>query len=498
MRRLAAILALAVALPAALAFGLGASGGEGGYKVRAIFDNVAAAVPGEDVKVAGAKVGVIESMDVTPDNKAAVVLRIDEPGFERFHQDARCTIRPQSLIGEKFVECEPGTPDSPELETIPDGQPGAGQHLLPVERTSSPVDLDLVNDVMRLPYRQRLSILLSELGTGLAGRGGELNAVIHRANPALRETDRVIEILARQNRVLADLARDSDTALAPLARERRRVSGFVQQANRTAEATAERRDDIERALQRLPHVLPELRSTLSDLGSFADQTTPVARDLGRAAPDLDRFLRRLGPFSRAAVPGLRSLSQATDVGGPALDRSRPLLEDLRDFSGQLRPLSLDLDELTRSLDKTGAIERAMDYLFFQVAAINGFDGISHYLRAGLIVNTCSVYATAPTPSCNANFTSTRAVRAASASGRIDPQLAATRRAIADAQASDGGPSARPAPRGNTFERIFTPQDPRIERERERALERIRKGARLPAPKSGQEALLDYLLGSDAR
>ena len=44
----------------------------------------------------------------------------------------------------------------------------------------------------------------------------------------------------------------------------------------------------------------------------------------------------------------------------------------------------------------------MDYVFYQVAAINGFDSFGHYLRAGLIVNTCSTYATDPAPGCTAN------------------------------------------------------------------------------------------------
>ena len=73
--------------------GLGADGGGDGYEVRAIFDNVASAVPGEDVKVAGAKVGVIESMDVTDDKKAAVVLQIDDDALHALpHRtpSARC------------------------------------------------------------------------------------------------------------------------------------------------------------------------------------------------------------------------------------------------------------------------------------------------------------------------------------------------------------------------------------------------------------------------
>ena len=63
-------------------------------------------------------------------------------------------MRPQSLIGEKFVECEPtqaraaGAEPPPKLEQIKSG-PGKGQYLLPVENTSKAVDLDLINNIMR-------------------------------------------------------------------------------------------------------------------------------------------------------------------------------------------------------------------------------------------------------------------------------------------------------------------------------------------------------------
>ncbi len=105
--------------------------------VRAIFDNAGFVVPGEDVKVAGVKVGKVDSLDVTPEFKAAVVLRIDDPGYRDFRRDASCIIRPQSLIGEKFVECEPtqkravGTEPPPSLRKLDRG-PGEGQYFLPV------------------------------------------------------------------------------------------------------------------------------------------------------------------------------------------------------------------------------------------------------------------------------------------------------------------------------------------------------------------------------
>src|SRR3954454_21334277 len=118
MRRLVAIVLLAVGIPTVLALGLGAKTDGGGYQVVAIFDNAAYAVPGEEVRVAGQKVGQIDSLDIAFERKAAVTFSIDEAGFSPFHKDAHCTIRPQSLIGEKYVECTPGSTKSPELDVI--------------------------------------------------------------------------------------------------------------------------------------------------------------------------------------------------------------------------------------------------------------------------------------------------------------------------------------------------------------------------------------------
>ena len=239
MRRIAAVTFVLVAASVLALFAAGAGDSSGSYKVRAIFDNAGFVIPGEDVKVAGVKVGQIDSLDVTRDFKAVVVLDVQDPGYQDFRSDAHCEVRPQSLIGERFVECTPtqkravGAPLPAPLKKIGDG-PGKGQFLLPVTHTSKAVDLDLINDIMRRPYAERFSLIVNELGSGLAGRGTELAAVLKRANPALREVDEVLKLLASQNRVLSDLARDSDTALAPLARERKHVSSFIEQSSQVA------------------------------------------------------------------------------------------------------------------------------------------------------------------------------------------------------------------------------------------------------------------------
>jgi ABC-type transporter Mla subunit MlaD len=496
MRRIFAIGTVSACAVAAVVIGTGAADDSGaGYEVRAIFDNVSGAVEKEDVKIAGARVGAIKELDVTDDKKAVVVLEIEEPGFAPFRADARCTIRPQSLIGEKFVECDPGRSDQPELEEVPEGEEGEGQAMLPLERTSSPVDIDLINNIMRLPYRQRLGLLINEFGTALAGRGAELNEVIHRANPSLREADEVLKILARQNRTLARLAVDSDTALEPLARERARVADFIVQANETAQASAERRDDLSATFERLPRFLEELKPTMEELGALSDEMTPVIADLGDAAPDLNRFILALGPFSRQSVPSLESLGDAVEVGGPALKDTEPLLEDLTDFGKDAAPVSKNLDRLLTSFDKTGGIERLMDYIFFQVTAINGFDSLSHYLRAGLIASTaCSFYATVIAFGCESTFgeAEVSGASARKASAKVEPHIPETS-LRKDAAGDDTSSLA------DTLDQITQLENPQTVDQREAELERVREGVKNgpQGPYEGQKnPFLDYLLGND--
>ena len=107
---------------------LAGGGGSNGYVVRGIFDSGGFMVAGEEVRVAGATVGEIESVGVTMPGevdgykngkpisvpgKAVIAMKIEDPGFQDFRSDASCLIRPQSLIGEKFVDCRPTLPRAP-------------------------------------------------------------------------------------------------------------------------------------------------------------------------------------------------------------------------------------------------------------------------------------------------------------------------------------------------------------------------------------------------
>jgi ABC-type transporter Mla subunit MlaD len=413
MRRIALIMVLATAAAVLAVVGTGAAGGKAPvYNVRAIFDNAAFAVSGEDVRIAGANVGSIQSLDVTHDNKAAVTISIGDPRFTPFYANATCAIRPQSLIGERYVDCEPGSSSQAPLHKIESG-PGKGSYYLPVTQTSSPIDSDIVQDIYQEPIRERFALILNELGIGLAARGQDLNATIRRANPALGQTDQVLKILAGQNRDLANLARDSDTVLAPLAKVQREIAGFVTNANTTSVASAARARDIQRSFQLFPQFLRQLRPLMVSLENLAKQGTPLMADLGQSASALGRQFQNLTPFAKAARPALIALGNSSQKSQGPLVASIPLAKRLNNLGTQAVPSAKKLDTLTASLDKTGAIEQLMSLLYAGVSAANTFDSSGHIVRVEPMVGSCTTYDVRPVLGCTANFTGPGTVASAS-------------------------------------------------------------------------------------
>jgi phospholipid/cholesterol/gamma-HCH transport system substrate-binding protein len=405
-----------------------AGGSNGSYTVRAIFDDAGFLISGENVKVDGVTVGTVGSVTPTPQAKAAVVLNITNPGFKDFRSDASCKISPQSLIGEKYVDCLPtqprveGSPLPPPLKKIPSGREGAGDYLLPVQNTSSPVDVDLLGDIQRLPERQRFTIILNELGAGLAGRGSDLSEVVKRANPALQELDRVLSILANENHVLAKLAVDSDKALAPLAKVSGRVADFIKQANTVSQASAATRGSLAQNLKDFPPFLKQLGPAMERIQRFAEQTTPTFTDLKAAAPGIDKVFTSLPAFSKSTEQFTANLGKTSKVSGPALVATKPLLKRLQTLGGAAVPFTSNFASLLESLRNTGGLERILDFIFTGAGASNGYDALGHFLRAEAVANACLTYTTTPSPNagCRRRFFSSGTSATASAASTGHP------------------------------------------------------------------------------
>jgi phospholipid/cholesterol/gamma-HCH transport system substrate-binding protein len=435
-RKLITAALVAAAVVAVVLIASGASGG--GYTVRGVFDNGGFMVQGEQVRVAGANVGEIKSVTVSMPGeidsykdgkpqavpgKAVIEMEITDPGFRDFRSDASCLIRPQSLIGEKFVDCRPtlprapGSPPPPSLKKIPSGQPGAGEYLLPLENNSTSVDPDLINNIQTLPYAQRFRLILNELGAGLAGRGSDIEEVVKRANPVLRDVDRLFGILAAQRNQLAQLASDSEEILRPLSLARAHVAGFIANSGAAAQASSERGPELEASLRKFPRFLREFRLTMRSLQGFSDAATPVFNDLGKAAPSLTDATRTLTPFSEASTVALKSLGATGEVAGPLLREADPIVRKTTELAKSGAAPTTNLAKFFVSIEKTKGWDGLVELIYNTTATINGFDQYGHFVRSLVTLTNCTDYVAGKggTSSCVARFTGPNAGISGSAS-----------------------------------------------------------------------------------
>jgi virulence factor Mce-like protein len=399
MRKLlTTVLVLAVA--AGVVFGLTGAGGQGPDKphFRVVLDNAFGIVAGADMKVAGVRAGKVSKLSVDKKtHKAIVDFDITKDGFGSLRKDVFCESRPQSLIGEYYIDCKPGT----------DPQKLANGATIPVEQTSSTIPLDLVNNILRQPYRERLGIILDELGAGVAGRAPDINDIIRRASPALRETDKVLAKLAKQNQTLKQLVTDADTVITDLARNKKNVGRFVVEAKQTAATSAERRADIQAGLQRLPTFLSELKPTMADLGEAADTNTPVLQNLNASADQLTTFLQQLKPLAESTQVNLRSLAEASRKGRPAVKAAQPVVSELDKATKKVPEVANNgaivlehLNDRKHAVEKdprsphgqgyTG-FEAILQWVFDQSQAINIYDKNGYMLKVNLFHSKCSDY-----------------------------------------------------------------------------------------------------------
>jgi virulence factor Mce-like protein len=407
-------------------------GTSSGYRFDAIFDTAQGMVAGQDVKVAGVRVGTIVGVHLTSDLKARMELQIDRR-FAPFHDDASCRILPEGLISENYVECEPGTSTAPSLALGAGGVP-----TVPVTRTAEPVTLQQLLNIFASPTSDRLALMLNDLGVATAGQGENINAILRRANPALAQARRVLTIIDAQRRQIATAVGQSDQVLTQLAAGKTKVRSFVDNAATTAETTAAHRTALAASVQRLPALLTGIRRSFPALNDFSASATPLLSDLRAAAPSLTTLTTALPRFITAAAPAIRALGPAAAVGIAAAHTAGPVVADLNVFASRAGPAAKLLDQLLISLRDRGAIESILDFVYGLSVAGGTYDSLAHMATIDLLVPPCLSNQAAA--GCDANFhrpaatapsatatASARASTAATAAG--DPQSASPLRGL---------------------------------------------------------------------
>jgi virulence factor Mce-like protein len=312
------------------------------YDVSAQLPNADQLVAGNEVRIGGFRVGVVN--DITPAREdagqtyAEIEMKLDKT-VEPLPVDSTLVVRARSALGLKYVEITPGDAESGYRagSTIPLGQ-----------ATPENVDIDEVLNTFDLRTRQGARNSLIGFGDGITGRGFDLNTAIDLAPRLLTSLQPVAENLS-----------DPQTRLRRLFPALGRAARIVRPA---AETQAELFANLDTTFTALSAVArPFIQETITQSPPTLD--TAIA-EFPRQRP----FLRNTAAFARELRPGIRvlpetapDLADALEFGVGSLRRAPGFNEDLADVfeaverfaTDPIVPRGIDrLDDTVVSLDPT--------------------------------------------------------------------------------------------------------------------------------------------------
>ncbi|MBM0236289.1 MCE family protein [Micromonospora sp. ATA32] len=261
-----------------------------GRTYQAAFHDASGLATGNEVRVAGVRVGKVTAVELAPGRQpyVRVRFRLDDDGV-RLGNTTGATIRIKTVLGQKYLALSPAGPGR-----LPEGA------QIPLDRTASPFDviqavtgladtLDKVDTDQLAAAFTTLSqtfadtpasvntslVGLSRLSRTVAGRDAELRTLLARARD-------VTAVLATRDEDFRRLVADGELLLTEVSRRRDAIHNLLVGTNDLAIQLSGLVADNRTQLN---HALGQLRATVAVLQRNRD--------------DLEKTIQRMGPFVTA-------------------------------------------------------------------------------------------------------------------------------------------------------------------------------------------------------
>lgn len=321
---LVALLAVLASTGAALNV---AAEGTGGQTVTAEFKDLGPITPQATVKISGVIVGTTGQPTIDPDRHLAMLPMTLDQNALPLHTDATATVRQISLIGEKYIDLNPGSPSAPVM------QPGQN---LPVSQTSLANDYQNIVQTLSDPAAAGLSSVTRTFGEGINGRGENVQKILQELGPAFGDGNQLVQSLNRQNGILGQIVDQIQPITNGLAADGgRTLDRTVGSATNLLGTTAANEAQLRDTIAQLPSTLSAAQKTLDDLTGTAHAGEDTLSTLRPTADNLANISRELQKFTDSANPALKSANPLLDRANALLDEARPLATDLRLTGGPL-------------------------------------------------------------------------------------------------------------------------------------------------------------------
>jgi virulence factor Mce-like protein len=301
------------------------------YRISAQVPNASELVPGNEVRIGGVRVGVIEDIEPVQHENGSTTARLElklDDEVDPLPRDSTVAVRAQSSLGLKYLEIVKGR----STEGYAEGS------VLPLSAARpETVDFDEVLSTFDEPTRLAIQRNLVEFGNALAGRGTGLNAALGELAPLVRRLEPVARVLSAPTTRLARFVtalRDAAAEVAPVAEIQARL--FVSLDTTFGALARVARPFIQETISKSPPTLDTATATLPTIRPFLGHSAALFADLR--------------PGVRALKQNAPTIADAIVVGVPAL-RAAPKL------NAQLEPTAQSLLDLSNNAGARRGIDQ---------------------------------------------------------------------------------------------------------------------------------------------
>jgi virulence factor Mce-like protein len=313
------------------------------YDISATIPSGSNLVEGNEVRVGGFRVGVVDRIGTTtkivsghPKSVAVIHMKLDKK-LGTLPIDTGVLIRQRSALGLKYVQLTPGKSKT----TFKAGD------TIPLNQSSLPVEFDDLLNTFDARTRQYSRVALSGFGDAFAGRGESINSALEGLNPFFRFLTPVMRNLSNPRTQLNQFFKQIGATSAQVAPVARVQAVLFRNMADTFEAFVRCEDCLRATIEKTPPTEDaSIRSFrvqqpfLADFTDLSKRLTPAVAELPRALPQLNRALLIGTPVVRSSV----TLNQETTKVFNALDdlvqdpSTGLALKDARNLISVLSPL----------------------------------------------------------------------------------------------------------------------------------------------------------------
>jgi phospholipid/cholesterol/gamma-HCH transport system substrate-binding protein len=264
---------------------------------HAIFSDVTALVEGDDIRIAGVRVGSVTDIEIVNRDEAEVSFEVDSS--VSLTKSAQAQIRYRNLIGQRYIALSPGEGSTEPLEdgdTIPLGQTAPALDLTVLFQGFQPLFQALSpDDVNKLAY---------EIIQVLQGEGGTVENLLARTSSLTQE-------LANRDRLIGDTIDNLNSVLTTFGAKDEELSQTISTLQQFATGLKNDRHAILGSLDAVSELAVDTADLVSDarpaLTEDVRQLRHLTGHLVRNKQVLDRELQIL-PLK------LRKLGNTADYG----------------------------------------------------------------------------------------------------------------------------------------------------------------------------------------